>query len=119
VPGTREYGYLTLQTALFADAEILFEVKPGAFSPPPKVDSAVVRLTRHGHDLGVGDRKDFLRFLSHCFRQKRKTLRNNLAGVYGKDVVDLWPEAGLRAEKIPLAQFAEMYRRLAAAMRPE
>jgi 16S rRNA (adenine1518-N6/adenine1519-N6)-dimethyltransferase len=113
-PGTREYGYLTLQTALFADAEILFEVKPGAFSPPPKVDSAVVRLTPHGRDLGVGDRKAFLRFLSHCFRQKRKTLRNNLAGIYGKDVIDPWPEAGLRAEKIPLTQFAEMYRRLPA-----
>jgi 16S rRNA (adenine1518-N6/adenine1519-N6)-dimethyltransferase len=111
-PGTREYGYLTLQTALFADTEILFEVKPGAFSPPPKVDSAVVRLTPHGRDLGVGDPKAFLRFLSHCFRQKRKTLRNNLAGIYGNAAIDPWPEASLRAEKIPLAQFAEMYRRL-------
>ena len=51
------------------------------------------------------------RFLSQCFRQKRKMLRNNLAGVYGKDVIDGWPEAGLRAEQITLEQFAEMYRR--------
>jgi 16S rRNA (adenine1518-N6/adenine1519-N6)-dimethyltransferase len=87
-------------------------VKPGAFSPPPKVDSAVVRLTPHGRDYGVGDRTAFLRFLSACFRQKRKMLRNNLSGIYGKDVIDPWPEAELRAEKIPLAQFAEMYRRL-------
>ena len=110
--GTREYGYLTLQTALYADTEILFDVKPGAFSPPPKVDSAVVRLTPHGRDYGVGDRAAFLRFLSACFRQKRKMLRNNLSGIYGKDVIDPWPEAELRAEKIPLEQFAEMYRRL-------
>ena len=62
-------------------------------------------------DLGVGDREAFRRFLSQCFRQKRKMLRNNLAGVYGKDVIDGWPEAGLRAEQITLEQFAEMYRR--------
>ena len=114
-PGHREYGYLTLQTALFADTRLLFEVKPGSFRPPPQVDSAVVLLTPHGRDLGVGDREAFLRFLGQCFRQKRKTLRNNLAPIYGKEVVDPWPEAGLRAEQIPLTQFAEMFRRTLAA----
>ncbi len=110
-PRHREYGYLTLQTAMFADTRLLFEVKPGSFRPPPRVDSAVVLLTPHMRDLGVGDREAFRRFLSQCFRQKRKTLRNNLAGTYGKDVIDGWPEAGLRAEQITLEQFAEMYRR--------
>jgi len=111
-PRHREYGYLTLQTAMFADTRLLFEVKPGAFRPPPKVDSAVVLLTPHSRDLGVGDREAFRRFLSHCFRQKRKTLRNNLAGIYGKETIDPWPEAGLRAEQITLEQFAEMYKRI-------
>ena len=110
-PRHREYGYLTLQTAMFADTRLLFEVKPGSFRPPPRVDSAVVLLTPHMRDLGVGDREAFRRFLSQCFRQKRKTLRNNLAGTYGKDVIDEWPEAGLRAEQITLEQFAEMYKR--------
>jgi 16S rRNA A1518/A1519 N6-dimethyltransferase RsmA/KsgA/DIM1 with predicted DNA glycosylase/AP lyase activity len=63
-------------------------------------------------DLGVGDREAFRRFLSQCFRQKRKTLRNNLAGIYGKEAIDLWPEAGLRAEQIALQQFAQMFQRL-------
>jgi 16S rRNA (adenine1518-N6/adenine1519-N6)-dimethyltransferase len=111
-PGHREYGYLTLQTALFAGTRLLFEVKPGSFRPPPQVDSAVVLLTPHTRDLGVGDREGFLRFLSQCFRQKRKTLRNNLAGIYGKEAIDPWPEAGLRAEQIALEQFAEMFKRL-------
>ena len=111
-PGHREYGYLTLQTALFADTRLLFEVKPGSFRPPPQVDSAVVLLTPHMRDLGVGDREAFRRFLSQCFRQKRKTLRNNLAGIYGKEAIDLWPEAGLRAEQIALQQFAQMFQRL-------
>ena len=110
-PGHREYGYLTLQTALFAGTRLLFEVKPGSFRPPPQVDSAVVLLTPHWRDLGVGGREAFLRFLSQCFRQKRKTLRNNLAGIYGKEAIDPWPEAGLRAEQLTLEQFAEMYRR--------
>ncbi len=113
-PCHREYGYLTLQTALFADARLLFEVKPGSFRPPPQVDSAVVLLTPHARDLGVGDREAFLRFLGQCFRQKRKTLRNNLAGIYGKDTIDAWPEAGLRAEQVALEQFAEMFRRTLA-----
>ena len=105
-PGHREYGYLTLQTALFAGARLLFEVKPGSFRPPPQVDSAVVLLTPQ-----MRDREAFLCFLGQCFRQKRKTLRNNLAGIYGKEAIDPWPEAGLRAEQITLEHFAEMYRR--------
>jgi len=111
-PCHREYGYLTLQTALFADTRLLFEVKPGSFRPPPQVDSAVVLLTPHLRDPGVGDREAFLRFLRQCFRQKRKTLRNNLAGIYGKEAIDPWPEAGLRAEQMGLEQLAEMYQRL-------
>ena len=111
-PCHREYGYLTLQTALFADSRLLLEVKPGSFRPPPQVDSAVVLLTPHQRDLGVGDGEAFLRFLGLCFRQKRKTLRNNLAGVYGKEAIDPWPEAGLRAEQIALEQFAVMFQRL-------
>ncbi len=54
-PGSRDYGYLTLQTALFADTKLLFDVKPGAFKPPPKVDSAVVLLTPHQRDYGIAD----------------------------------------------------------------
>jgi len=112
-PGDHAYGYLTVRTALFARASLLFEVKPAAFHPPPKVDSAVVLLEPRASDPGVSDRDAFLRFVGQCFRQKRKTLRNNLAGSYGKEVVDAWPEASLRAQQISLEGFVEMFRRLA------
>ena len=112
VPSTREYGYLTLQTRMFAEAKMLFDVKPGAFRPPPRVDSAVVMLTPRKVDLGAVDRKAFLRFLSTSFRQKRKTLRNNLAALYGREIVDAWPEAGMRAEQLSLEKFVEMFQRL-------
>jgi len=114
-PGTREYGYLTVATRLFAEARLLFGVKPGAFHPPPKVDSAVVLLTPQADPLAVdnANAEAFLRFVGLCFRHKRKTLRNNLAEEYGKELVDAWPEAGLRAEQITMAGFVEIYRRLA------
>ena len=50
--------------------------------------------------MGIVDRDAFLRFVGLCFRQKRKTLRNNLAEAYGRDLVESWPEASLRAEQL-------------------
>lgn len=110
-PGCRDYGYYSLDTQFFADPKLLFTVKPGAFRPPPQVDSAVIQLTPRAllPDL---DPDRFLPFLSHAFRQKRKTLRNNLAPVYGRELVDAQPEAGERAETLSMDQFAVLFRRL-------
>lgn len=110
-PGSRDYGYLTVQTAQFARARLLFGVKPGAFQPPPKVDSAVVLLEPR-EEAPVEDAEDFLGFVGRCFAHKRKTLRNNLAEEYGSARVSIWPEAGLRAEQVSLQGFREMYARL-------
>jgi 16S rRNA (adenine1518-N6/adenine1519-N6)-dimethyltransferase len=110
-PGSRAYGFLTVQTALFASARLLFEVKPSAFHPPPKVDSAVVLL--EPRPAAAADPGGFLRFAGLCFAHKRKTIRNNLAEFYGKDLVGAWPEASLRAEQIPLEGLIEMYGRVA------
>jgi 16S rRNA (adenine1518-N6/adenine1519-N6)-dimethyltransferase len=113
-PGSRAYGFLTVQTALAAAARLLFEVKPAAFHPPPKVDSAVVLIEPHGRNWGV-DAGRFLRFVGRCFAHKRKTIRNNLAEFYGKDLVDAWPEAALRAEQIAMEGFLAMYARIAGS----
>jgi 16S rRNA (adenine1518-N6/adenine1519-N6)-dimethyltransferase len=111
-PGTRDYGLLTVATAVFARARLLFEVKPAAFHPPPKVDSAVVLLEPRSAPAGLRAPDDFLRFAAQCFRHKRKTIRNNLAEIYGKDVVGAWPEAGLRAEQVGVEGLIEIYGRL-------
>jgi 16S rRNA (adenine1518-N6/adenine1519-N6)-dimethyltransferase len=113
-PGTRDHGYLSVRTQLFADVEALFDVAPSAFRPPPKVYSTVVRLLPHHRaaELGIADAGRFLAFVAQCFRHKRKTLRNNLAGVYGKDALDGQPETGRRAEELTLEQFADLYGRL-------
>jgi 16S rRNA (adenine1518-N6/adenine1519-N6)-dimethyltransferase len=109
-PGTRAYGLLTVATAIFARTRLLFEVKPSAFHPPPKVDSAVVLLEPHAPL--VADTDAFLGFASHCFRHKRKTLRNNLAEIFGKSALESLPEANLRAEQIPVDRFIELFERL-------
>ena len=112
-PGSRDYGFLTVQTALFAHARRLFGVKPSAFHPPPKVDSAVVLL--EPRQPLAGDPEEFLRFVGLCFAHKRKTIRNNLAETLGREEVDAWPEASLRAEQISLEGFLEMWRRQRSA----
>ena len=61
-------------------------------------------------DFGVTDVPRFLRFAGVCFRQKRKTLRNNLAAAYPKELVDALPEARLRAEQLPVAELARLSR---------
>jgi 16S rRNA (adenine1518-N6/adenine1519-N6)-dimethyltransferase len=102
--GNREYGYFSVECQFFAKVEYLFTVKPGSFRPPPKVDSAVVRFTPR-ETREVDDAEGFLRFVSRCFQHKRKTLRNNLG------VAD-FPESGLRAEQLTVAEFADLYKRL-------
>ena len=108
-PRTRDYGYLTVATGLYAEARLVCEVPPSAFRPPPQVDSAVVEFTPRGP--GMPDPEAFLEFAALSFHHKRKTIRNNLAEVYGKDVVESWPEAALRAEQLSLAELEAMWRR--------
>ncbi|MEP6962376.1 MAG: rRNA adenine N-6-methyltransferase family protein, partial [Acidobacteriota bacterium] len=81
-----------------------------------KVESAVIRLTPRdaSSDFGITDLPAFLRFASVCFRQKRKTLRNNLTAAYPKEIVDALPEARLRAEQLPIQELARIARSLSA-----
>ena len=114
-PGSRDFGYLSVEAQLHAHVETLFPVSRTAFHPPPKVDSAVVLLEPRdaAAELGIGDASAFLRFASAAFRHKRKTLRNNLAPLYGKERVDVLEETRKRAEQLSLAELAALFRALA------
>jgi 16S rRNA (adenine1518-N6/adenine1519-N6)-dimethyltransferase len=110
-PGSRDYGYLSVLAQTYAAPEVLFPVPHGAFSPPPKVESAVILLTPRTV-AEIVDREAFLRFASVCFRHKRKTLRNNLAAAYPKELVDTLEEGRLRAEQLGIKELAALHRRL-------
>jgi len=109
-PGTRDYGWLTVATQLSAEVQILFGVPPSAFTPPPKVDSAVVRLAPRSR-ADLEDREGFLEFARLCFRHKRKTLRNNLTPAYGRAALEL-PESSRRAEQLSIEELIAIYARL-------
>lgn len=121
-PGRREYGYLSAACRFYAQPEIVLRIPPGAFRPPPRVTSALVRMNLPGEraSLAVSDEKRFLEFVQLCFGQKRKTLRNNLRAIAPDDRIqsafaaaDLRPDA--RAEQLSLAQFAALFTNLAAS----
>jgi len=118
-PGRREYGYLTVLTQLFSHPRILLAVPPGAFAPPPKVQSALVDLQmRQRSLLPKAQVERFLQFVKRCFAQKRKNLLNNLAGFYARARVELELERlslvhSTRGEQLTLEEFLQLYRGLA------
>jgi 16S rRNA (adenine1518-N6/adenine1519-N6)-dimethyltransferase len=119
-PGCRDYGYLSVMVQVQARAERLFEVPRTSFRPPPKVDSAVVRLEPGdaARDYGINDLPYFLKFTGNCFRYKRKTLRNNLAGLYERSAVEALAGPKDRAEALNLAEIANLFQALTMRRTP-
>ena len=84
-PGSKVYGILSVLLQAWYDCKYLFDVGPLVFSPPPKVTSGVIRLTRNSRtELGC-DEKKFKTVVKTAFGQRRKTLRNSLGGLMGPD----------------------------------
>lgn len=112
-PGSRTYGSLSVLVALLADIVRLGSVAPGAFSPPPKVDSAFVGLVPRAVPLSVERYALFKLLVRAAFAHRRKTLRNSLSSSLGRDrTMELLQSAGLdgsrRAESLPVESFVEL-----------
>ena len=109
-PGTPDYGRLSVMLQYRFAMSLAFRVPPGAFTPPPKVDSAIVRMAPLGKGrLAARDDALFARVVMAAFTQRRKTLRNALRGLaddacFARAGVD----PGLRGETLSVAQFVAL-----------
>lgn len=118
-PGSEHYGRLTVMLAPWVRVEPLFDIGPGAFRPPPKVVSTVVRLIPHDTPLSIPEPRHFAAVVAAAFSQRRKTLRNSLKALLDtEDIVAAGIDPGLRAEVLSPVEFIELSRRLSAKPAP-
>jgi 16S rRNA (adenine1518-N6/adenine1519-N6)-dimethyltransferase len=111
-PGSKTYGRLTVMLAPWVRIERLLNVGPGAFTPPPRVSSAVVRITPLATAaFDIGSAASFERVVRAAFSQRRKTLRNALKGTVAAGVLErLGIDPGARPEQLAAAQYAALAR---------
>ncbi|TAM09045.1 MAG: 16S rRNA (adenine(1518)-N(6)/adenine(1519)-N(6))-dimethyltransferase RsmA [Nevskiaceae bacterium] len=107
--GSRDYGRLTVAVAARAEAVKLFDVGPGAFTPPPKVWSSVVRITPRTASFPIPDFKAFDQIVAAAFSQRRKTLANALRKLLnGEQIMAAGIDPKLRAERLTPADFGRL-----------
>lgn len=109
-PGSKSYGRLSVMLAATCRVEALFDIGPGAFRPPPRVWSSIVRLEPWGEPpFTVADRARFAEVVRRAFGQRRKTLRNALSGLVDEAAIRAAGcDPGARAETLPAAAFARL-----------
>jgi len=112
-PGNKQYGILSVLIQAWYHVEYLFQVEPGVFNPPPKVQSAVIRMTRNEvTDLGC-DEQLFRRVVKTVFNQRRKMLRVSLKQILPPTSSLLSPDSSdrmmtLRPEQLTIQEFVEL-----------
>jgi 16S rRNA (adenine1518-N6/adenine1519-N6)-dimethyltransferase len=108
-PGGKDYGRLTVMLAAAARCDALFDVGPGAFSPPPRVWSTVVRITPRAPEFAIADRARFASLVAHLFSMRRKTLGRSLKGrVSAARIASLDIDPMARPETLAPADFAKL-----------
>lgn len=110
-PGGKTYGALSVGVQAVCRVEKLFEVAPGAFKPPPKVRSAVVRLTPLGAPLITPEEVGPFRvFVTACFSKRRKQLKNAVPGLNAAEIRALGVDPEVRPERLPPETFVRLMR---------
>lgn len=111
-PNTKEYNSLSIFLNYYYTVEKLLDVSKNVFIPKPNVDSIVVSLTKKGNKIKVDNEKLFFKLVRDSFKQKRKTLKNNLKGYNLKKIEEILKKHNLdltiRAEALPIEIFAEI-----------
>ncbi len=113
-PGSRDYGRLSVMLQWRYRMELLFIVPPSAFDPPPKVDSAIVRMLPIATPLECGQRQ-LEQVVTKAFSQRRKVIRNCVAGMFTEtQLIDAGIDPQLRPEAVALQQYVNLARMLPA-----
>ena len=107
-PGSKAFGVISVLTQAYYTATLLFTVKPGSFSPPPKVQSAVISLTRYRTEIDGVPFQTLRRVVKMAFSQRRKKLRNTLMPLIHEDVLRTEGVVDLRPEQISVEQFISL-----------
>lgn len=110
-PGSKTYGILSVFLQAYYNIEYLFTVNEDVFSPPPKVKSGVIRLTRNQTQKLNCDEKQFFSIVKMAFNQRRKTMRNSLKSMIVSDELKVNPIFDKRPEQLGVEEF-EMITRL-------
>lgn len=106
--GNKTYGILSVLLQTFFSVEYLFRVSPGVFHPPPKVQSAVIRLTRNTRVTLPCAEAHLVRVVKQAFQTRRKTLRNALKNLHLNTVLAAHPWMDKRAEQLSVENFIEL-----------
>jgi 16S rRNA (adenine1518-N6/adenine1519-N6)-dimethyltransferase len=106
-PSTKAYGILSVLLQAYFDTELLFNVPPSVFIPPPKVNSAVIRLVPKNSDISQCDYTNFKMLVKTAFNQRRKTMRNSLKTFFSQDVLSK-PVFNKRPEELSWREFEEL-----------
>ena len=108
-PGTKTYGALSIGVQAVCRVEKLFTIAPGSFKPPPKVRSAVVRLTPLAQPLVRPEEvATFRTFVTACFSRRRKQLKNAVPGLSANQLVELGIDPTLRPERLAPEAFVRL-----------
>ena len=108
-PGKKTYGIISALLQAWYDIEYLFTVEPDVFDPPPKVKSAVIRITRNTRTVLGCNEVLFKTVVKTAFNQRRKTLRNSLKSLLGKNnTISTLPVFNSRPERLSVEEFIEL-----------
>jgi len=115
-PGSRTYGILSVLLHAWYHTEYLFTVPPGAFVPPPKVQSGVIRLTRNNRTILDCPEDMFLKVVKTTFNQRRKTIRNSLRPILGNRKITESVLPDLRPEQLDVSDFIQLTKEVLAVL---
>ena len=114
-PGSKAFGVISVLVQAYYNTSLLFTVKPGSFAPPPKVQSAVISLTRYRHEIEGVPYNVLRQVVKMAFSQRRKKIRNTLKSLIPEETLKELALVDLRPEQLTVDQFITLARIVATS----